>query len=969
VLRIVQIAGAVTLVLGLASFALVRSAGADAGVTLTAPSPNPPSGQSVTAETPYDSGQTIDISVPLSVLQSAGMDVGSSIAIEECAAPGGVDPSTPVGNCDGNTHQAGTLLVTSTGINFTGYPVFALPDPNLAEFGGTPACDLTDECVLYIGTNQNLASAPHIYSDGFFVTAGDGTDDGDSPGDGSAPTVTTVSPTLSTVAAAQSSVVADGSETTTVTVTLLDTNSGPLAGKDVSLTAGSGSSTITPVATGGAAAGVTDSSGVATFTVSDLSAQTVVYSATDTSDSTPITQTSTVTFVPPVVTADESTTLASPTDVPADGTSASTVTVTLHDQANVPVGGKTVSLSVGSSHATVTPTTGTSDPTTGKVTFSVVDDTPETVTATGVDDTDGNLPVPSATINFESTAVVPVDPALSTVTAPSTAATGSGTATVTVTLLGAGSVPEANKTVTLTASSSTASIPQPTATTGPNGQTTFDVGDSVAEPVTFTATDTSDTPNVVITQTAAITFSAPTTSAASAVTVTPSGDIPADGETAADISVNLVNTGGSAVSGDTLAVAASTGSSATVTPISVGGSNPGVTNGQGLAEFQVRDEVAETVVFTVTDTTAGNLVLTQTATVTFTPGIGDGEQSTVTASPTSVAVGGSSTVSVEIFDHLGNPVPGLNVTLAPASGSSATVSPASQTTNDNGTATFTVTDAKTESVVFSATDTTDAVPIVDTASVTFGTPVVLPDVASSVVLTSASSVPADGTHTATVKVELFDSSGNPLSGKEVTLGASGGQSVITGVTGATASARAVAAHRDELRPRATTSTPTATTGTDGSATFLVSDTVAETVTYTATDTSDKLPITGQSAQVTFTAASSTTTTSTTAPTTTATTAPTSTTATTAASSASDAGVGSSGTGASDTGAASTDTGAASTDDGSGTESTSATSSGGLAFTGAGASIPWLLGFGLLLLVAGTAGRRLLAPKVRNDGHG
>ena len=898
-LKIVQIAGAAVLVLGLASFALIRSAGADAGVTLTAPSPNPPSGQTVSTGTPYSSGQTIDISVPLSVLQGAGMAVGNSLAIEECAAPGGVDPSTPVGNCDGNTHQAGTVLVNSAGLDFTGYPVFALPDQNLSEFGGTPVCDLTDECVLYIGTNQNLASAPHIYSNGFFVGPGDGTDDGKSPGDGSAPTVTAVSPTLSTVVPSQSSVVADGAESTTVTVTLLGTNSGPLAGKSVTLTAGSGGSTITPVAVGGAPAGTTDSSGVATFTVSDANAEQVVYTATDTSDSVAIDQTASVTFVAPVVTASDSSTVAVPTALPADGTSVSTVTVTLHDQANVPVSGKTVSLDVGSSHATVTPTTGTSDATTGAVTFSVVDSHVETVTATGVDNTDGSLQLPHATINFESTAVVPVDPALSTVTGPSTAAVGSGTATVIVTLLGTGSVPEANKTVTLTASSASATVSPSTGTTGPDGTTTFSVGDPTAESVDFSATDTSDTPNVAISQKAIIAFAQPTTSAASAVAVSPTGTVPADGESAADISVSLVNTGGSAVAGDTLDVTPSSGSSATVTPISVGGSNPGVTNGEGIAEFQVRDEVAETVTFTVVDVTASNLQLTQTATVTFTPGIGDGQQSTVTASPASVAVGGSSTVSVEVFDHLGNPVPGLNVTLAAATGSSATVSPATQTTDGNGNAKFTVTDAKTESVVFSATDTTDTVSISDTATVTFGTPVVLPDIASSVVLRSAASVPADGTHTATVTVELFDAAGGPLSGKQVTLGASGGQSVITGVSGASASARAVSTHRDRLLPRATASTPTATTGTDGSASFLVSDTVAESVTYTATDTSDSLPITGQSTQVTFTVATkSTTTTSTTS-----TTAPTSTTGTTAATSSANAsdGSGSSGAGSSTAG--------------------------------------------------------------------
>ena len=97
----------------------------------------------------------------------------AGIAIEECAAPGGVDPASPaaVGACDGNTHQSSTVTASTTkGITATGYSVYALPDPNLAELsGGNPQCDLTHLCVLYIGQNQNSASAPHIYSQPFYV--------------------------------------------------------------------------------------------------------------------------------------------------------------------------------------------------------------------------------------------------------------------------------------------------------------------------------------------------------------------------------------------------------------------------------------------------------------------------------------------------------------------------------------------------------------------------------------------------------------------------------------------------------------------------------------------------------------------------------------------------------------------------------------------------------------------------------
>jgi hypothetical protein len=113
------------------------------------------------------------------------MTNGAGIAIEECAAPGGADPSTPVGNCDGNTHQIGTVTVTSSGVNASGYSIYALPDTNLLESpSGTPVCNLTSPCVLYIGQDQNLASSPHIYSSVFYVDPGDGTDDGLNPGDG-----------------------------------------------------------------------------------------------------------------------------------------------------------------------------------------------------------------------------------------------------------------------------------------------------------------------------------------------------------------------------------------------------------------------------------------------------------------------------------------------------------------------------------------------------------------------------------------------------------------------------------------------------------------------------------------------------------------------------------------------------------------------------------------------------------------
>jgi hypothetical protein len=75
-----------------------------------------------------------------------------------------------------------------------------------------------------------------------------------------------------------------------MTVALKDGNNNPVSGKAVSLAAGSGSSTITTVSA------TTNAGGQATFTVKDTKAETVTYTASDSTDSITITQTAAVTF-------------------------------------------------------------------------------------------------------------------------------------------------------------------------------------------------------------------------------------------------------------------------------------------------------------------------------------------------------------------------------------------------------------------------------------------------------------------------------------------------------------------------------------------------------------------------------------------------------------------------------------------------------------------------------------------------
>src|SRR5581483_2703300 len=121
----------------------------------------------------------------------------------------------------------------------------------------------------------------------------------------------TASAALSMVHASPSSVIADGSSTSTITVTLYDTNGDPMSGKTVTLQANGGSSAIS------AASGPTSASGVVTFAVSDSVAESVVYTATDATDGVTITQTATATFTAPVAAGGGGSTPSSPTPAPA----------------------------------------------------------------------------------------------------------------------------------------------------------------------------------------------------------------------------------------------------------------------------------------------------------------------------------------------------------------------------------------------------------------------------------------------------------------------------------------------------------------------------------------------------------------------------------------------------------------------------------------------------------------------------
>ncbi len=189
-------------------------------------------------------------------------------------------------------------------------------------------------------------------------------------------------------------VAADGTTSALIKVTLVDSNLNRVSGKTVTLVANGGShAQIAP------ASADTDGNGVASFTVTDSTAEPVTFTAMDTTDGITVSRTAALPFLtPPAVSA---AIVASLDGEPADGTTADTITVTLQDSLGRPTPGKVVTLDQGGGHSAIrAPSPAVTDGN-GQMKFMVTDLVTEQVTYTATDVTDDDLPVPgSASVDF-----------------------------------------------------------------------------------------------------------------------------------------------------------------------------------------------------------------------------------------------------------------------------------------------------------------------------------------------------------------------------------------------------------------------------------------------------------------------------------------------------------------------------------------------------------------------------------------
>src|SRR6266542_4431824 len=221
-----------------------------------------------------------------------------------------------------------------------------------------------------------------------------------------------VSPSLSAVAAAPTSLTAGSGN--------------PISGATVVLAATGSGNTLTQ------ASGPTNASGVAAGTLSSTVAEAKTVSAT--ANGTAITQTATVTVTSGSVSASQSTVAASPTSIAVGGTA--TITVTAKDANGNPISGATVVLAATGSGNTLTQpggTTNASGVATGTLSSTVAGTKTVSATANGT-----AIPqTASVTVNPG-----PVSASQSTVVAsPSSITAGSGSSTITVTVKDAGGNP------------------------------------------------------------------------------------------------------------------------------------------------------------------------------------------------------------------------------------------------------------------------------------------------------------------------------------------------------------------------------------------------------------------------------------------------------------------------------------------------------------------------------------------------
>ena len=191
-------------------------------------------------------------------------------------------------------------------------------------------------------------------------------------------------------------VFADGVSKANVIVRLVDANGNIVVGKTVALTANSGAHVVISPASGV----TTSDNGAVVFTVTNLTTETVIFTATVVTDGVQLTEKPRLnSIVPPAA---SGSIIALTGSAAADGLNTDTITVTLQDALGRPTPGKQITLSQTGSSVIKGPSPSVTNAS-GQIQFIVTNTKQENVIYTAFDGSDGDLRVPgSASVNFSA---------------------------------------------------------------------------------------------------------------------------------------------------------------------------------------------------------------------------------------------------------------------------------------------------------------------------------------------------------------------------------------------------------------------------------------------------------------------------------------------------------------------------------------------------------------------------------------
>ncbi|GBG09024.1 putative cell wall-binding protein, partial [Paenibacillus agaridevorans] len=508
----------------------------------------------------------------------------------------------------------------------------------------------------------------------------------------------------SSVTSSHSELLANGTDTAIIEATLLDTNRHPLASRQVRLEATGDQSAIAPQLA------VTDDNGVARFEVAHVVVESIVYNVVDVATGLSLTDQIAMNYVTGAPDAQQSVVRAHRDAVVADGTSATTITVTVKDPYGHVIKGAEVRLAASGGSSTITDLNPVTDAD-GKATFEVTSGGLGEITYTAYAKPAGGTEVEIAQKAKVAFVNGDMDVLLSSVAAAPTSvlADGVSSVAVTATIVDKNGLPVTNRELSLYVDDSTDTRTWQ-ATTNEDGIATFELRSLAVENLDVYVKDVLT--GLTVNQQAQISFTAGAVDPAASTIVVSPASVHANGQSPAVITVTIKDAYQHVLAGETVS-------------LWLDGSqvDQSMTDAQGDASFTVTGSVVEQRSYEVYVTIDGEDESLGEAIVSFVNGRIDVIASSITTDAQSpVAADGTSTATITVtaIDEYGHVMANREIELI----EQITNRTWRVVTDGNGEAAFAVTATDLGQRTYRAYDAVGSAEIQGSVSITYiaGTP-------------------------------------------------------------------------------------------------------------------------------------------------------------------------------------------------------------------------------------------------------